>query len=140
MLFKYDNSLNKQTPFNWPLGHITNSCVIENSCDGKILFVVNRCGNVYIIDIECASTLDKSFSALLDDSWLWHRRLGHLYQNRESGKLSFSSRVIQPKIDFRWSKQGTKSDKKMIKSFLMHRILARGKCRAYLLKFQNEQI
>ncbi|KAH9699792.1 Integrase catalytic domain-containing protein [Citrus sinensis] len=50
------------------------SCVIENSCDGKILFVGNRCGNVYIIDIECASTLDKCFSALHDDSWLWHRR------------------------------------------------------------------
>ena len=30
------------------------SCVIENSCDGKILFIGNRCGNVYIIDIECA--------------------------------------------------------------------------------------
>ena len=53
------------------------SCVIENSCDGKILFVGNRCGNVYIIDIECASTLDKCFSALHDDNWLWHRRLGH---------------------------------------------------------------
>ena len=24
MLFKYDNSLNKQTPFDWTLGHITN--------------------------------------------------------------------------------------------------------------------
>ena len=25
MLFKYNNSLNKQTPFDWPLGHITNN-------------------------------------------------------------------------------------------------------------------
>ncbi|KAH9681323.1 hypothetical protein KPL71_026940 [Citrus sinensis] len=48
------------------------STLIEN-----ILFVGNRCGNVYIIDIKCASTLDKCFSALHDDSWLWHRRLGH---------------------------------------------------------------
>ncbi|KAH9704832.1 Integrase catalytic domain-containing protein [Citrus sinensis] len=45
------------------------STLIEN-----ILFVGNRCDNVYIIDIECASTLDKYFSALHDDSWLWHRR------------------------------------------------------------------
>ncbi|KAH9658003.1 hypothetical protein KPL70_023317 [Citrus sinensis] len=45
------------------------STLIEN-----ILFVGNRCGNVYIIDIECAPTLDKFFSALHDDSWLWHRR------------------------------------------------------------------
>ena len=49
---------------------LINLVVIEKSCDGKILFVGNRCGNVYIIDIECASTLDKCFSALHDDSWL----------------------------------------------------------------------
>ncbi|KAH9658046.1 hypothetical protein KPL70_023335 [Citrus sinensis] len=29
-------------------------------------------------DIECASTHDKYFSALHDDGWLWHRRLGHV--------------------------------------------------------------
>ncbi|KAH9744417.1 Integrase catalytic domain-containing protein [Citrus sinensis] len=52
-------------------------CVIENTCDGKILFIGNRCGNVYTIDIECASTHDKCFSALHDDGWLWHRRVGH---------------------------------------------------------------
>ena len=34
-------------------------CVIENACDGKILFVRNRCSNVYTIDIDCASTIDK---------------------------------------------------------------------------------
>ena len=53
------------------------SCAIENSCDGKIMFVGNRYGNVYIINIECAHTLDKCFSALHDDIWLWHRRLRH---------------------------------------------------------------
>lgn len=52
-------------------------CVIENARDGKILFMGNRCGNVYTIDTECASTHDKCFSALHDDGWLWHRRLGH---------------------------------------------------------------
>ena len=52
-------------------------CVIENACDDKILFVGNRCGNVYTIDIKCTSTHDKCFSALYDDGWLWHRRLGH---------------------------------------------------------------
>ena len=50
--------------------------------------------------------------------------LGYITQNR----LSFSL------------KQGTKPDNKIIKSFLMHRILARGKCNAYFLKFQNEQM
>ncbi|KAH9650289.1 Integrase catalytic domain-containing protein [Citrus sinensis] len=73
-------------------GHIRSECPLINKFKKKamvatwddseedsseILFVGNRCGNVYIIDIECASTLDKCFSALHDDSWLWHRRLGH---------------------------------------------------------------
>ena len=52
-------------------------CVIENACDSKVLFVGNRCSNVYTIDIECAFTYDKCFSVLRDDGWLWHRRLGH---------------------------------------------------------------
>ena len=45
-------------------------CVIENACDEKILFIGNRCGNVYTIDIECSSTHDKYFLALHDDGWL----------------------------------------------------------------------
>ncbi|KAH9767789.1 hypothetical protein KPL71_011399 [Citrus sinensis] len=52
-------------------------CVIENACDGKVLFVGNRCVNVYTININCASIHDKCLSALHDDGWLWHRRLGH---------------------------------------------------------------
>ncbi|KAH9735120.1 hypothetical protein KPL71_017636 [Citrus sinensis] len=52
-------------------------CVIENACDGKVLFVGNRYVNVYTINIDCASTNEKCLSALHDDGWLWHRRLGH---------------------------------------------------------------
>ena len=52
-------------------------CVIENARENKILFGGNRCGKVYTTDIECASTHDNFFSALHDDGWLWHRRLGH---------------------------------------------------------------
>ena len=44
--------------------------VIENACDGQILFVENKCVNVYTINIDCASTNYKCFSALHDDSWL----------------------------------------------------------------------
>ena len=51
--------------------------VIENACDGQILFVENKCVNVYTINIDCASTHDKCFSALHDDGWLWHKRIGH---------------------------------------------------------------
>ena len=60
----------------------------------------NRCGNVYTIDIECASTHDKCFSALHDDGWLWHRRLGHASMDLIS-KLSKNDLVKGlPKISF----------------------------------------
>ncbi|KAH9716423.1 hypothetical protein KPL71_021459 [Citrus sinensis] len=64
------------------------STLIEN-----ILFVGNKCGNVYIIDIECASTLDKCFSALHDDSWLWHRRYARTPQ--QNGVVERKNRSIQ---------------------------------------------
>ncbi|KAH9724999.1 hypothetical protein KPL70_007704 [Citrus sinensis] len=80
------------------------SCVIENSCDGKTLFVGNRCGNVYIIDIECASTLDKCFSALHDDCWLWHRRLGHASMDLISKILKDNLVKGLPKIGFQKDK------------------------------------
>lgn len=36
-------------------------CIIENSCNGKVLLVRKRCVNVYTIDINCASSHDKYF-------------------------------------------------------------------------------
>ena len=44
--------------------------VIKNAFDGKDMFVGNKCGNVYTINIDCTSTHDNCFSALHDDGWL----------------------------------------------------------------------
>ena len=75
-------------------------CVIENACDDKILFVENKCVSFYTIDIDCASTHDKRFSALHDNGWLWHRRLGHASLDLIS-KISKNDLVKGlPKIDF----------------------------------------
>ena len=75
-------------------------CIIENACDGKILFVENRCVNVYTIDIDCASIDNKGFSALHDDGWLWHRRLGHASKNLISKILKNELVKDLPKISF----------------------------------------
>ena len=81
-----------------------NRCVIKNACDDKILFVRNRCVNVYTIDIDCAFTLDKYFSALHDDGWLWHKRLGHASMDLIS-KISKKDLVEGiPKISFQKDK------------------------------------
>jgi len=53
------------------------NCIIENASDGKVLFVGNRDENVYTIDLNDCPISDKCLSALQNDSWLWHRRLGH---------------------------------------------------------------
>ena len=75
-------------------------CIIESACDGKILSIGNRCGNIYTIDIVCASTHDKCFSALHDDGWVWHRRLEHASMDLIS-KISKNDLVKGlPKISF----------------------------------------
>ena len=79
---------------------LINRCVIENACDEKILFIGNRCGNIYTIDIEYAYTHDKCFSTLHDDSWLWHIRLGHASMDLISKILKNDLVKSLPKINF----------------------------------------
>ena len=52
-------------------------CLIENVCNGEVVFIGDRHNNVYTIDIEKHSNQNHCFSVLNDESWLWHRRLGH---------------------------------------------------------------
>ena len=51
--------------------------MIKDACSKEVIFIGYRKDNVYTIDVEKFSTQDKYFSVLKDDSWLWHRRLGH---------------------------------------------------------------
>ena len=53
-------------------------CFVESKHDGQIVFEETRVSNIYIIDITCALHHEKCFSALEDNAWLWHRRLGHI--------------------------------------------------------------
>ncbi|KAH9780749.1 Integrase catalytic domain-containing protein [Citrus sinensis] len=75
-------------------------CVIENACGGKVLFVGNRCVNVYTINIDCASIHDKCLSSLHDDGWLWHRRLGHASMDLISKIMKNDLVKGLPKISF----------------------------------------
>ena len=54
-------------------------CIIKDSQNNKIIFVVHRNENVYTIDISKYE--DRCFSCMDDESWLWHRRLGHVNMN-----------------------------------------------------------
>ena len=52
-------------------------CIIKDIQNNKTIFTCHRCDNVYAINISKYDDHDKCFSSMHDQSWLWHRRLGH---------------------------------------------------------------
>ena len=56
-------------------------CIIKDSQNDKIIFMGHRNENVYTIDILKYEVHNRYFSSMHDESWLWHRRLGHVNMN-----------------------------------------------------------
>ena len=56
-------------------------CIIKDSQNDKIIFLGYRNENVYTIDISKYEGHNRCFSSMHDESWLWHRRLGHVNMN-----------------------------------------------------------
>ena len=52
-------------------------CIIKDIQNDKTIFMGHRCENVYAINISKYNGHDRCFSSMHDQSWLWHRRLGH---------------------------------------------------------------
>ncbi|KAL6342996.1 hypothetical protein AAG906_017016 [Vitis piasezkii] len=52
-------------------------CIIKDIQNDKTIFMGHRCDNVYTINISKYDGHDRCFSSMHDQSWLWHRRLGH---------------------------------------------------------------
>ncbi|KAL6332625.1 hypothetical protein AAG906_009945 [Vitis piasezkii] len=55
----------------------TSHCIIKDIQNDKTIFMGHRCDNVYAINISKYDGHDRCFSSMHDQSWLWHRRLGH---------------------------------------------------------------
>ena len=53
-------------------------CIIKDSQNDKIIFMGHRNENVYTSKYE---SHNRCFSSMHDESWLWHRRLGHVNMN-----------------------------------------------------------
>jgi len=49
--------------------------ILEND---KVLFIVNRKGNVYKIKIDACMRIESCLVARINDSFLWHKRLDHI--------------------------------------------------------------
>ena len=55
-----------------------NQCIVHDIGSDNILFIANRCDNVYLVEIEQLAYHNvKYLSVVQDNVWLWHRRLGH---------------------------------------------------------------
>jgi hypothetical protein len=54
-------------------------CIIVNEIDNQVLFVAFRNENVYTIDFDSMTSKESiCLAAINENSWLWHRRLGHV--------------------------------------------------------------
>jgi hypothetical protein len=49
--------------------------ILEND---KVIFIGNRKGNVYKIKIDACMRIESCFITSINNSFLWHRRLGYI--------------------------------------------------------------
>lgn len=77
------------------------TCSVSKREDGGVLFMTNRKGNVYILELNDLNRLNnKCLASVVNESWLQHRRLRHASMN-QLFKLSENELVkCLPKIEF----------------------------------------
>ena len=79
-------------------------CIIKDIQNDRTIFMGHRCENVYAINISKYDGHDRCFSSMHDQSWLWHRRLGHANMDLIS-QLNKDELVRGlPKINFKKTK------------------------------------
>ena len=80
----------------------TSNCIIHEKHDNHVLFVGQRCGNVYGVTLEDLNNQDvRCFASFGNEKWLWHRRLGHasMYQISKLIKRDLIRGVLKMKFD-----------------------------------------
>jgi len=77
----------------------TNSCEIRLPNSKEVLLVGKRPNNVYLLDISNST----SISCLVtkhEESWLWHRRITHIYMHHLNKLISNELVLGLPKLKF----------------------------------------
>ena len=55
-----------------------NFCLISEAKSGEVVHIGKRVGKVYMLNIEHVFHELSCFVSKIDDSWLWHHRVGHI--------------------------------------------------------------
>jgi len=58
-----------------------NLCLIADSKSSLTVLVGKRVNNVHMLNVSCISSSMNCFLTRNDESWLWHRRLAHIYMH-----------------------------------------------------------
>ena len=78
----------------------SSKCSIENASTNEVIFVGERKDNVYVIDVDSFDSKNKCLTVMNDNSWLWHRRLGHASMDSISKLVRKDLVVGLPSIPF----------------------------------------
>ena len=78
--------------------------IIKDIQNDKTIFIGHRCNNIYVINISKYDGHDRCFSSMHDQSWLWHRRLGHTNMDLISQLNWYELVRGLPKINFQKDK------------------------------------
>ncbi|KAM6597070.1 hypothetical protein CsatA_007594 [Cannabis sativa] len=78
----------------------SSKCSIENVSTNEVIFLGVRKDNVYVIDVDSFDSKNKCLTVMNDNSWLWHRRLGHASMDSISKLVRKDLVIGLPSIPF----------------------------------------
>ena len=78
-----------------------NNYTIESTNDNKTLFIGQRVENIYVFKIDEVEQINETcLSAMNNNGWLWHIRLGHAHMNLVSKLVKKDLVIGLPKLSF----------------------------------------
>ena len=75
-------------------------CEVQSLHDNHTFFIGSRNENVYLVDLDSLNNSDVCLASLVNDSWLWHRWLGHAGMKQISKLVKIKLFRRLPKLKF----------------------------------------
>jgi len=75
-------------------------CLIANSKTSETVLVGKRVNNVYMFNVSCITSNMNCLLSRNNESWLWHRRLAHIYMHHLNRLASKELVIVLPMLKF----------------------------------------